>query len=58
MREQDEKFLQLYREYTARFCEDPVWNLTLIEQAITDMEEALRLGRPIPADDRPNATHF
>ena len=50
MNEQIKKFEQLYGEYTARFGVEPDWNMAPIEKQISDMEEALRLGRPIPEE--------
>ncbi len=53
MNEQIKKFERLFAEYTARFGVEPEWNLAPIEQQLSDMEEALRLGRPIPEDELP-----
>jgi len=51
---QADKFERLFNEYVARFGVEPEWNMTPIEKQISDMEEALRLNRPIPDDDLPD----
>ena len=48
-----EKFERLFTAYVARFGEEPEWNLQPVEKEIADMEEALRLNRPIPKDELP-----
>ena len=53
MNEQDAKSEQLFKAYVARFGVEPEWNLASPAQEIADMEEALRLNRPIPKEVLP-----
>ena len=50
MKEQIQQFETLYTAYVDRFGVEPEWNLAPVEKQISDMEDALRLGRPIPED--------
>lgn len=50
MKEEIQKFERLFAAYVARFGVEPEWNRADLEQQIADMEEALRLNRPMPED--------
>ena len=51
MKEEIKKFESLFVAYVARFGVEPEWNMQPIEQQIADMDEALRLNRPLPEED-------
>lgn len=53
MKEQGQRFEELFGEYVARFGVEPEWNLAPIEQQLSELEEALRLNRPIPEEVLP-----
>ena len=48
-----DKFETLFSAYVARFGVEPEWNMQPFQRQIADMEEALRLNRPIPEDEVP-----
>ena len=48
-----ELFEQLFDQYAERFGVEPEWNMAPLDKQISDMQEALRLNRPIPPDDLP-----
>ena len=50
MKEEILKSESLFAAYVARFGVEPGWNMQPIEQQIADMEEVLRLNRPMPEE--------